>query len=84
MQHALVALQLEKPSSYSIYNFVISLFGCPLPWMPGAVVPFAPPPMHATDDETVKTKNCASTNHLSLKEINLMTLCANWVCQSNV
>jgi len=30
MQHALVALQLEKPSSYSIYNFVISLFGCPL------------------------------------------------------
>ena len=44
MQHALVALQLEKPSSYSIYNFVISLFGCPLPWMPGAVVPFAPPP----------------------------------------
>jgi len=43
MQHALVALKYKKSSSYSILNFVISLFGCPLSWMPGAIVRFAPP-----------------------------------------
>jgi len=31
MQHALVALQYEKSSSYSIYIFVISLFEYPGP-----------------------------------------------------
>jgi len=31
MQHELVALQLEKSSSYSILTFVISLTGCPGP-----------------------------------------------------
>jgi len=29
MQHVLVALQYEKSSSYNIYIFEISLFGCP-------------------------------------------------------
>ena len=42
----LVALQYEKSSRYSI---LISLFGCPLLWIPGAVVPIAPyPPLYAT------------------------------------
>ena len=29
MQHVLIALQYEKSSSYSIFIFVTSLFGCP-------------------------------------------------------
>ena len=44
MQHVIVDVQQEKPSSYSILTFVISLFGCPLRWMPEAGAPFAPPP----------------------------------------
>jgi len=45
----LVALQYEKSSRYSILIFLISLFGCPLLWIPGAVVPIAPyPPLYAT------------------------------------
>ena len=36
MQHALVALQYEKSSSYSIYIFVISLFEYPGPSPPSA------------------------------------------------
>ena len=52
MQHALVALQREKSSSYNILIFAISLFGCPLSWMPETVVPFAPPRLHATEYQT--------------------------------
>jgi len=49
MQYVLVALQYEEASIYSIFIFVISLFGCPLPWMAWAITLFASPPLHATD-----------------------------------
>ena len=44
MQHTLVALQWEKSSSYSIYIFGISLFGCPPALDARAVAPFSPTP----------------------------------------
>jgi len=46
MQHAFIPSQQEKRSSYSILIFLIPPFGCPLPWMSGAVAPFATPSAH--------------------------------------
>jgi len=45
MQYVLVALQYEEAPSHNI----LIKFWCPLPWMPGVVAPFAPPPLHAAD-----------------------------------
>jgi len=41
----------DRIDSYSILIFVNSLFGCPLPWLPGAATPFALP-LYATAYES--------------------------------
>jgi len=72
MQHVLVALQQEKSSSYSIYIFVISLFGCPPALDARGRRPVRPPPLHATDRANGDTKNKAQKSPEN--SINLLKL----------